>query len=58
MGHGGFHDVLLHDMAEADSPYVATSDFMALHLDWPAVVLSGMVRHQLELKQMCHECKK
>ena len=38
MGHGGFHDVLLHDMAEADSPYVATSDLMALRLDWPAVV--------------------
>ena len=35
VGHGGFHDVLLHDMAEADSPYVATSDLMALRLDWP-----------------------
>ena len=31
---------------------------MALRLDWPEVVLSGMVRHQLELEQMCHECKK
>ena len=40
------------------SPYVATSDLMALRLDWPAVVLSGMVRHQLELEQMRHECKK
>ena len=38
MGHGGFHDVLLHDMAEADSPYVATSDLMALRLDWPVAV--------------------
>ena len=58
VGHRGFHDVLLHDMAEADSPYVATSDLMALCLDWPVVVLSGMVRHQLELEQMRHECKK
>ena len=58
VGRRGFHDVLLHDMAEADSPYVATSDLMALHLDWPAVVLSGMIRHQLELEQMRHECKK
>ena len=58
MGHGRFHDVLLHDMAEANSPYVANSDLMALHLDWPAVVLSGMIRHQLELEQMHHECKK
>ena len=58
VGHGGFHDVLLHDMAEADSPYVAISDLMAFRLDWPVVVLSGMVRHQLGLEQMRHECKK
>ena len=33
VGRGGSHDVLLHDMAEADSPYVVTSDLMALRLD-------------------------
>ena len=58
VGRGGFHVVLLHDMAEANSPYVATSDLMALHLDCSAMVLSGMIRHQLELEQMHHECKK
>ena len=58
VGHGGFHDVLLHDMADADSPYVAVSDLVALRLDWPAVILSGMIRQQLELEQMRHECKK
>ena len=58
MGHRGFHGVLLHDMANADSPYVAVSDLAALRLDWPAVVLSGMVRHQLDLEQMRHKCKK
>ena len=58
VGHGGFHDVLLHDMADADSPYVAVSDLVALRLDWPAVILSGMIRQQLELEQMRHKCKK
>ena len=59
VGRGGSHDVLLHDMADADSPYVTTKcDLMALHLDWPAVVLSGMIRHQLELEHMRHKCKK
>ena len=38
VGHGGFHDVLLHDMADSDSPYVVVSDLMALRLDWPVVV--------------------
>ena len=51
VGHQGFHDVLLHDMANADAPYVAVSDLSALHQDWPAVVISGMTRHQLELDQ-------
>ena len=56
--HKGFHDVLLHDMADADVPYVAVSDLSALHQDWPAVVILGMTRHQLELEQMRHDCKK
>ena len=41
VGHKGFHDVLLHDMADADPPYVAVSDSSALRLDWPAVIMSG-----------------
>ena len=58
VGHKGFHDVLLHDMADADPPYVAVSDLSALRLDWPAVIMSGMTRHQLEMEQLRHECKK
>ena len=58
MGHGGFHNVLLHGMDDADSPYVPVSDLMALRLDWPAVNLSAMIRQQLELEQMRHKCKK
>ena len=58
VGHIGFHDVLLYDMADADPPYVAVSDLSALRLDWLAVIMSGMTRHQLELEQLGHECKK
>ena len=57
VGYKGFCDVLLHNMAEADAPYVAVSNLSALHLDWPAVVISGMTQHQLELEQMRHEYK-
>ena len=42
VGHQGFHDVLLNDMADADAPYVAVSDLSALRQDWPAMVISGM----------------
>ena len=45
VGHKGFSDVLLHDMADADLPYVAVSDLSALRLDWPAVIMSGMTRY-------------
>ena len=58
VGHKGFHDVLLHDMADADPPYVAVSDLSSLRLDWPVVIMSGMTRHQLELEQLCYKCKK
>ena len=43
VGHKGFHDVLLHDMADTDTLYVAVSDLSALHQDWPAVVISRMI---------------
>ena len=58
VGHQGFHDVLLHDMTDADALCVAVSDLSALCQDWPAVVISGMTRHQLELEQMGYDCKK
>ena len=33
VGTGGFHEVLIHDMADADAPYVAVSDLGSLRLD-------------------------
>ena len=50
MGHGGFHDVLLHDMDDVDSPYGTVSDLAAIRPECLAVVLSRMVRHQLDLE--------
>ena len=38
VGHGGFHEVLLHDMADADSPYVAVNELGSLRRDWPSVI--------------------
>ena len=58
VGYQGFHDVLLNDMADADAPYVAVSELSALRQEWPALVISGMIRHQFELEQMRHDCKK
>ena len=40
-----FHDVLLHDMADADPPHVAVNDLSALRLDLPAVIMSGMTQY-------------
>ena len=31
VGYQGFHDALIHDMVDADAPYVAVSDLSALH---------------------------
>ena len=55
VGYQGFHDVPLHDMADADMPYVAVSDLSALRQEWPALVVSRMTWHQLELEQMRHD---
>ena len=54
----GFYDVLLHDMTDADAPYVAVSDLSDLRQEWPALVVFGMTGHQLELEQMRHDGKK
>ena len=42
VGHQGFHDVLLHDMADADAPYVAVSDLSALRQERYCVTQIGL----------------
>ena len=43
VGTDGFHEVLIHDMADADSPYVPISDLGYLRLDWPKALFSYMM---------------
>ena len=57
VGRNGFHEILIHDMAGADAPYVALAELASLHLVWPAAVLSSMGRYQLDLEHLRHDCK-
>ena len=56
VGTGGFHEILIHDMADADDPYVAVSELGSLRLDWPKAIFSFMGRHQVDLEHLCHGC--
>ena len=40
VGTDGFHEILIHDMADADAPDVPVSDLGCLRLDWPTAVFS------------------
>ena len=57
VGTGGFHKVLIHDMADADAPYVAVSELGSLRLDRPKAIFSYMGRHQVDLEHLRHECR-
>ena len=56
VGHRGFHDVLLFDMTDADTPHVAVNDLSALWHLWPTLVISGMTQRQLEWEQLRRTC--
>ena len=49
---GGFHEVHILDMADADAPYVAISELGYLRLDWPKAIFSFMGRHQVDLEHL------
>ena len=57
VGTEGFHEILIHDMDEADPPYVALGDLGCLHLDWPIAIFSLMGRYQVDLEYLCQECR-
>ena len=46
----GFHEVLIHDMTNANTPYVSVSDLGCLQLDWPKAIFSYMGRYQVDLE--------
>ena len=57
VGTDGLHEVLIHDMDEADPPYVALSELGSLRLDWPRAIFSFMGRYQVDLEHLRHECR-
>ena len=57
VGTDGFHDVLIHDMADADAPDVPVSDLRSLLLDWPKAIFLYMGHYQVDLEHLRHECQ-
>ena len=57
VGAGGFHEILIHDMADTDAPDVPVSELGCLRLDWPQAILSYMGRYQKDLENLRHECR-
>ena len=45
-----FHMILLHEMREKESPFVATSELHYLRGDWPRVLLAFMTRYRQNLE--------
>ena len=52
----GFHEILIHDLADEEWPLVTLSDLGCLRLEWPKTLFTFMSRYQFDLDQMCKEC--
>ena len=57
VGTNVFHEIIIHDMADADAPEVPVSELGCLQLDWPQAVLPYMGRYQKDLESLRHECR-
>ena len=57
VGAGGFHEILIHDMADVDAPDVPVSELGCLRLDRPQAILSYMGHYQKDLENLHHECR-
>ena len=53
----GFHEILIHDMEDEETPLVVLSELGFLRLDWPKALFTFMARYQFELDQMRKECR-
>ena len=53
----GFHEILIEDMGLREWPKVSMSELGCLRLDWPQEFFTFVGRYQLELEQMCKECR-
>ena len=52
----GFHEILLHEMREEESPFVATSELDYLRGDWSQVLLALMTRYRQTLERKRKDC--
>ena len=53
----GFHEILIHDLADEEWPLVTLSDLGCLRLEWPKTLFTFMSRYQFDLDQMRKECR-
>ena len=53
----GFHEILIHDLADEEWPLVTLSDLGCLWLEWPKTLFTFMSRYQFDLDQMRKECR-
>ena len=53
----GFHEILIHDLADEDWPLITLNDLGCLRLDWPKPLFIFMSRYQFYLDQMRKECQ-
>ena len=57
VGTNGFHEVLIHDMDEADPPCVTLGELGCLRVDWPRAIFSLMGCYQVDLEHLRNECR-
>ena len=53
----GFHEILIHDLADEEWSLVTLSDLGSLRLEWPKPLFTFMSRYQFDLDQMRKECR-
>ena len=53
----GFHEFLIHDLADEEFPLVTLSELGCLCLDWPKTLFTFMSQYQFDLDNMRKECR-
>ena len=53
----GFHEILIHELADEEWPLVTLSDLRCLRLEWPKTLFTFMSRYQFDMDQMHKECR-
>ena len=53
----GFHEILIHDLADEEWPLVTMSELGFLRLDWTKKLFLFMSRYQFDLDQRRKECR-